>query len=56
MTEAEKLKKHKDNLDIDENSLFYAFIIDLSGRIGAQGKAFINKIKALSTCSEMICC
>ena len=24
----------------------------MSGRIGDQGKAFINKIKALSTCSD----
>ena len=49
-----KLTKHKNNLDLDENSLFFAFIIDLSGRIGDQGKASINhsKIKALSKCSD----
>ena len=52
MVEEEKLKKHRDNLDLDENSSFYAFIIDMSGRIGDQGKAFINKIKALSKCSD----
>ena len=52
MVEAEKLTKHQDNLDLNENTLFYAFIIDLSGRIGDQGKAFITKIKALSMCSD----
>ena len=52
MVEAEKLTKHKNNLDLNENQLFYAFIIDLSGRIGDQGKAFITKIKALSKCSD----
>jgi len=52
MVEEEKLKKHRDNLDLDENSSFYAFIIDMSGRIGTQGKAFINKIKAVSKCSD----
>lgn len=52
MTEEEKLRKHKDNLNLNENSLFYAFIIDMSGRIGDQGKAFISKIKALSTSSD----
>ena len=50
--EEAKSKKHKDNLDLNENCLFYAFIIDMSGRIGDQGKAFINKIKALSTSSD----
>ena len=35
-----------------KNSLFFAFIIDLSGRIEDQGKAFITKIKALSKCSD----
>ena len=38
MIEEEKLKKHRDNLDLDENSSFYAFIIDMSGRIGTRGK------------------
>jgi hypothetical protein len=52
MVEEEKLKKHRDNLDLDENSSFYAFIIDMSGRIGTRGKAFINKIKALSKCND----
>ena len=52
MVEEEKLKKYRDNLDLDENSSFYAFIIDMSGRIGTRGKAFINKIKALSKCND----
>ena len=38
--------------ELNENCLFYAFVIDMSGRIGDQGKAFINKIKALSTSSD----
>ena len=50
--EVKKFNKHKDNLDLGENSLFFAFAIDLSGRIGDQGKAFITKIKALSKCSD----
>ena len=54
MVEEEKLKKHRDNLDLDENSSFYAFIIDMSGRIGPRGikHSLINKIKALSKCND----